>query len=394
MASLYPTGPPSTVCMSALRLEAAASALSATVDSGQCTAASIVVTRGNAVVLARGFGDRGFPATSTQPTTDVHADTVFLLASITKPLTACAMLLLVERGLLSLDDPVEKHIPEFVGGDRPSVLVRHLLSHISGLPDMVPMNLELRRAHAPLSEFVADAVTCPLLFPPGTGFSYQSAGVLLAAEIIERISGLPLRDFEQKEIFNPLGMHHSALGLGKMQLESTVRIGVGATAATNQREEEEYGGNSVYWRNQGHPWGGMHSTAEDLSILLRALLNGGSYGGCTVWSPAAVHVMTTNQNEVEVPNAPWGLGWGLRDSPVWTFFGELVSPTTFGHVGATGTVAWADPMSDVTCVILTNEMVEEGALLKRVSNIVAGACDVVGLSNNVGRVEAWSYSRL
>ena len=87
--------------------------------------------------------------------------------------------------------------------------------------------------------------------------------------------------------------------------------------------------------------------------------------------------MTTNQNGAEVPKAPWGLGWGLRDSLVWTFFGELVSPATFGHVGATGTVAWADPVSDVTCVILTNAMVEEGALLKRISNVVAGACDVV-----------------
>ncbi len=302
------------------------------------------------------------------------------------------MLLLVERGLLSLDDPVQKHLPGFAGGDRPFVLVRHLLSHISGLPDMVPKNLELRRAHAPLSEFVADALTCPLLFPPGTGFSYQSAGVLLAAEIVEKLSGLPLREFEQKEIFQPLGMIRSALGLGTMELESTVRVGVGGTAATNQREEEEYGGNSLYWRDMGHPWGGMHSSAEDLSILLRALLNGGSYGGHTVWSPAAVHAMITNQNGAEVPEAPWGLGWGLRDSLVWTFFGELVSAKTFGHVGATGTVAWADPVSDVTCVILTNEMVDDGALLKRVSNAVAAACDVVDSIGVVGKVEGWSYS--
>ena len=99
---------------------------------------------GNTVVLARGFGDRGFPSTAAEPNTAVRADSVFLLASITKPLTACSVLLLVERGLLSLDDPVQKHLPEFVGGDRPHVLVRHLLSHTSGLPDMVPANVELR----------------------------------------------------------------------------------------------------------------------------------------------------------------------------------------------------------------------------------------------------------
>ena len=145
--------------------------------------------RGNTVVLARGIGDRGFPATATEPTTAVRSDSVFLLASITKPVTACAMLLLVERGLISLDDPVSKHLPEFVGGQRPNILVSHLLSHISGMPDMVPANVELRQAHAPLSSFVDHALRCPLLFPPATDFSYQSAGILLAAEIVERISG-------------------------------------------------------------------------------------------------------------------------------------------------------------------------------------------------------------
>src|SRR5260221_4001896 len=89
---------------------------------------------------------------------------------------------------------------------------------------MLPENTELRRKHAPLSEFVKRSYTTPLLFTPGTAFRYQSMGILLAAEIVERISGMPLREFERKEIFEPLGMRHSALGLGRMRIGDTVQI--------------------------------------------------------------------------------------------------------------------------------------------------------------------------
>ena len=104
-------------------------------------------------------------------------DSIFLLASITKPLTGCAMMLMVERGLVHLEDPVTKYLPEFsptgaaLYDGAPVMRVRHLLSHSSGMPDMVTRNLHLRQQHAPLSEFVTDAMTAPLLFPPGTGFS-------------------------------------------------------------------------------------------------------------------------------------------------------------------------------------------------------------------------------
>eukprot|EP01047_Picozoa_sp_COSAG01_P096083 COSAG01_NODE_26651_length_707_cov_0.902961_1_plen_159_part_01 len=151
--------------------------------------------------------------------------------------------------------------------------VRQLLSHSSGMPDMVPRNLQLRRRHAPLSEFVADAMSAPLLFAPGTGFSYQSAGILLVAEIVERISGQPLRELLDAEIFQPLGMSRSALGLGDFVIEDTVRLsGVGSTAAKTHKEESDFGGNSRYWRDQAHPWGGMHSSAPDLAILMRCML--------------------------------------------------------------------------------------------------------------------------
>ena len=163
-------------------------------------------------------------------------------------------------------------------------------------------------------------------------------------------------------------MERSALGLGRSQLPETVWCG---TALTESEEAQSFGANSPYWRDMGHPWGGMHSTGPDLAILLQTLLNNGEYNGRRLLSPAGVRTMTTDQNWT-LP-APWGLGWGLARSRVWNCFGELSSPATFGHTGATGTVAWADPEQQLLCVVLTNQMVAGGSLLRRVSNAVAAA---------------------
>lgn len=344
--------------MDTARLEQAAKILTEETSSGRVLAASIMVTRHGKVAMHRGFG-------KLTPSADAKAvapDTVFLLASISKPVTVAALMLLVERGRVSIDDPVAKYIPEFQRGD---VLVRHLLSHTSGLPDMLPQNTELRRAHAPLSDFVKGAVVTPLLYEPGRDFSYQSMGTLLAGEIVERVSGMRLRDFEQKEIFSPLGMKSSSLGLGGRKIEDTAWCQGGGDPA----DLERFGPNSPYWRDMGHPWGGMHSTTRDLAALLQAFLNGG--GG--VWSAATVKQMTSDQNRAI--GKPWGLGWGLKTSPVWCYFGDLVSDRTFGHSGATGTVAWADPETGVVCVILTTRPSGEdgGSLLRRVSNAVAAS---------------------
>ena len=360
-------GPPASVGMSQQQLDAAASILAEQLDSGPVTAASIVVARRNRIVLARGFGKLSHDAEAPR----VRPDSIFLLASITKPVTGCALMILVDRGLVSLDDPVSHYLPEFQGGERARVTVRNLLSHISGLPDMLPQNRDLRRAHSPLSGFVQGAAKTPLLYSPGSSFRYQSKGILLAAEIVERVSGKRLRDFEKEEMFEPLGMRHSALGMGDWKLEETVWVETSPNS--NQADLDRFGPNSPYWRDMGHPWGGMHSSALDLAVLLQTMLNGGEYGGNRVFSRAAVDAMTSDQNgSLE---APWGLGWALRDSPVWNFFGELVSAKTFGHTGATGTVAWADPERDLLCVILTNRMVENGRLLRRVSNAVAASVE-------------------
>jgi len=363
---LRPDSPPA-AGVSQAQLERASHLIQSEVESGKLGAAAILVARHGRVVLHRGFG-----RLSTAPDAPaVQPDSVFLLASITKPVTACSLMLLVERGLVSLGDPVNRYLPEFEGGERGKVRVRDLLRHTSGLPDMLPDNIELRRAHAPLSEFVRHVYTTPLLFAPQSEFRYQSMGILLAAEIVEKLSGMRLRDFEKQEIFGPLGMKDSSLGLGGRRISDLVSCAL--APGTDPADDERFGPNSLYWRDVGCPWGGMHSTTSDLAILLQTFLDGGQYGGKRVFSPATVKAMTSDQN-AEI-KAPWGLGWALGRSHAWNAFGDLVSENAFGHAGATGTMAWADPATQLLCVILTNRSysADDGRFLRLVSNTVAAS---------------------
>jgi CubicO group peptidase (beta-lactamase class C family) len=368
LAQLQP-GDPASVGISHARLDRVSALLETEVSHKGLGAVSILVARRGTIVLHKGYGHlSGKPGSPA-----VEPDSVYQVASITKPVTATALMMLVERGQISLQEPASTYLPEFTGGERSKVRVLDLLAHASGLPDMLPENTELRRAHAPLSEFVKRTYTTPLVFSPGTAFRYQSMGILLAAEIVEKISGMTLRDFERKEIFDPLGMEHSALGLGGMRISDTAQIQ--ESGDSSPQDTASWGANTEYWRNMAHPWGGMHTTTLDLAILLQTFLNGGAHSGKRILSPAAVKAMTSDQNAHL--HAPWGLGWALGRSVAWNEFGDLVSPRAFGHAGASGTAEWADPETQLICVVLTNRplSMDSGRFLRLVSNAVAASVE-------------------
>src|SRR5437016_9618029 len=121
----------------------------------------------------------------------IRRDALFLIASITKPVAATAIMMLLERGRLALDDRVADYVPAFAANGKRDVLIRHLLTHTSGLPDMLPSNEKLRRAHEPLAAFLRETCRLPLLFAPGTRVNYQSMGILMLAEIVNQIAGAP-----------------------------------------------------------------------------------------------------------------------------------------------------------------------------------------------------------
>lgn len=363
-------GKPEQVGMSARRLDIVNKILSEETRSGRVTAASVLVARRGTIVLRGGWGRHSPDADSAM----AGPETVYIVASISKPITVLLLMLLVERGQVSLNDAVQKYLPEFQGPGRDKVRVQDLLTHTSGLPDMLPDNVKLREANAPLSDFVKGAMTTPLLFEPRTSFKYSSMGTLLAAEIVERVTKTPLAELEQRELFVPLNMKHTSLGLGKRALKDTALV-QGDSFAQTKKELDRYGANSLYLRKLGHPWGGMHSNVDDLGVVLQMFLNGGVYDGKRILGRATVEAMTSDQNKRI--GHPWGLGWGLQTSTAWNAFGDLSSERTFGHSGATGTVAWADPQRELLCVILTTRpwRDDRGFLLRRIGNVVQGAVE-------------------
>ena len=314
-------------------LEAAAAVLDKATNGGPVRAASLTVWQGDQR-FERGFhGKHG-------------ADSIFLIASISKPMTATGLMVLADRGELKLEDPAMKYLPEFSEGDRKDITIRHLLTHTSGMPDMLPENEDLRKAHKPLSAFVDLAMTTPLLFKPGTQYKYQSMGILLAAEIAQRITGLPLPTFLDREVFKPLGMTRTAMGMGKLEMED-VEMGQVQSAApesgAGDPSTKTWDWNSPYWRRLGAPWGGAHSTGPDIARFLNSFLHPDG----KVLKVETARKMIQNYNQGL--DTPRGIGFTLgpkANSPA-------NSEKVFGHGGSTGTLCWADPKTETICVVLT-----------------------------------------
>ena len=333
---------------------------------------AIAVGRHGKLLEPRFFGRQGPEADDGR----IRPDSTFLLASITKPVTCLAAMMLVERGLLNLSDAVVRHIPDFAAHHKEDTRVLQLMTHTSGMPDMLPNNAELRRQHAPLRTFIEGAIHAQPLFAPGTNFSYQSMGTLMIAELVQRLSGMSIRDFLKREIFDPLQLQATALGSRGLDRERLVRVQI-----PDYQRGSDFGWNSRYWQELGVPWGGMFSSPADLACICQLLLNQGQLGDVRLLSPATVAAMTRNQLQVQ-PDVPesvrrcrgWGLGWSLNHPGLAGSWGDPLSPATFGHTGATGTMCWMDPDREGFCLLLTSAIRSRAPWrLVQLSNMIAAA---------------------
>jgi beta-lactamase class C len=336
-------------------MESAARIIQKQVGEGLLESAVLRAQRG-AEKFERAFGKAG------------ATDSMFLLGSITKPFTAVAVMLLADQGELRLSDRVVKFIPEFSEGARKNVTIEQLLTHTSGLPDQLPENNALRARHAPLQDFLRGALRSPLLFAPGTKYHYQSMGILLAAGIAERVTKTTLPEFLTKELFTPLGMTRTVLGLGKYQKEDMVQCQTAHAApesGAGDPNARDWDWNSDYWRNLAAPWGGAHSTAADLSIFLRGFMHPDG----RVLREETARLMI--QDHTQGLDARRGIGFALGPAG----FGKGCSEKSFGHGGSTGTLAWADPETDTTFIILTSlpSRVSGDLILRPVSELAASA---------------------
>jgi len=307
--------------------------IQAQIDNGTLQHAVLRVQRGSEVTQ-RAFGK-------------ATPESMFLLGSITKPLTAAAVMFLVDRGELNLSDAAVKVLPEFNEGPRKHITIEQLLTHTSGLPDQLANNAELRASHAPLADFVKGAMHTPLLFAPGTRYLYQSMGILLAAEIGERVTKAPLPKFLQEQVFAPLGMKRTVLGLGGFSKSDMVPMQTehaAPEAGGGDPKAREWDWNSDYWRNLAAPWGGAHSTASDIATFLRSFMHPDG----ELMREATARLMITDHT----PKLEAHRGIGFMVGPVGLSKG--CSARAFGHSGSTGTLAWADPATDMTFVLLTS----------------------------------------
>ena len=317
--------------------------------------------------------------------TPLRDDAIFLIASITKPIVCMGVLLLVERGELSLLDRVVDFMPEFGRHGKYGAEIRHLLTHTSGLPDMLPDNVELRKMHSTLARFVERTCDVTPSFPPGRGVQYQSMGIAVLGELIARITSKTCAKFLKDEFFTPLEMFDTELGAPDQWYEGSAPIIDRVPEAVLM--EDQVGGtdwtwNSPYWRQLGAPWGGLLTTSQDLAKYAQFMLrHGATVNGTQLISPATVATATRNQLECmrDIPEferrcRPWGLGWRLDWPSHSSNFGDLLGPRTYGHWGATGTLLWIDPDAGTYALILTNKPQDHsGKLICRLSNSVAAA---------------------
>jgi CubicO group peptidase (beta-lactamase class C family) len=316
------------------RWDEAAEVLDRATTSKQLDAAVLhVVHKGEA--FTRPFGK----ATS--------GDAMFLLGSISKPINVTAVMTLFDQGKFQLDDRVKKFFPTFTGDGRDDVTIRHLLTHVSGLPDQLANNNDLRKKHAPLTEFAAETIRTRLEFAPGTKYQYSSMGILLATRIAEIISGSDILTLTDRTVFQPLGMKHSAQGLGRFKQEEMIVCqmeGAAPESGAGDPQAKEWDWNSAYWRKLGAPWGGTHASAPDIGRFLAEFM--GARGKAV--KPETARLMTRNHNPAGFTQR--GLGFGVGKGSGSTGCSER----TFGHTGSTGTLCWADPASETICVVLTS----------------------------------------
>lgn len=333
---------------------------------------TILVGRSGKAVPPRFFGKQG-PEPDAEP---IRRDGMFYMASVTKPVIYIAAMKLVERGQLNLSDRVTRYIPEYKGKDKSETQVLHFFTHSCGLPDELPDNAELRRQHVPFSKFVQRAIETDLLFKPGTQFSYSSLGTVLTAEIVQRLSGLSIREFVKREILDPLGLKSTGLGSQGFDRARIVR-----TIVPDYQKDTASNWNSVYWREMGFPAGGLLSTPEDYAVICALFLNGGQWNGVRLLSPATVRMMTSNRYDdmPEMPEPvrrtqPWGLGWRLNHLGMADNWGDLLSRRVFGHTGSTGNLVWMDPDTNGFCVMLSTYLRSRAPWrLVHLSNIIASA---------------------
>lgn len=300
--------------------------------------------------------------------TPMRTDCLFWIASMSKPITATALMMLVDEGKVRLDDPVERYLPEFRGqmrvversGDlvvlkKPAhpITVREILSHTSGLIGQSP--LEEKLDSLPLSTTALTYGLSPLEFEPGSKYEYCNPGINTAGRIIEVVSGKPFDTFLKERLFDPLNMKDTTFWPSDDQLKRLAKSY--RPNKSNDGLEELEIEQLTYplgdrTRRFTYPAGGLFSTAADLAAFCRMILNGGAVGGRRLVSESSIRAMTSTQTGSLLGQDGGGYGLGLNTSRKTAGDGGPVIPGPCGHGGAYSTTMNIDPERHLITVFL------------------------------------------
>jgi uncharacterized protein YbbC (DUF1343 family)/CubicO group peptidase (beta-lactamase class C family) len=292
-------------------------------------------------VYHKAYGNRAV-APGSEPMTK---DTIFDAASLTK-VVACtpAVMLLIERGHVRLDDRVQAYIQEFTGDGKEAITVRQLMTHTSGLRPDIETTSDWRGQQTAIRKACEEKLQAL----PGTAFRYSDINYFLLGEIVQRVSRQPLEEFVAREIYRPLKMRDTGFVPPASRLERV--------APTEVVDGKPYRGivHDPTARKMGGVAGhaGLFTTAADLSRYARMLLNHGSLNGVRIFKQETVRLMTSVQTPEAVP-VRRGLGWDI-DSRFSGPRGDIFPLGSYGHTGWTGTSLWIDPFSQSFVIFLSN----------------------------------------
>ena len=292
-------------------------------------------------------------------------DALFWIASMTKPVTGVAVLMLQDEGKLSVADPVAKYLPEFAALKTPSgksanLTITQILTHTSGLGEAT--GPAVQQAHT-LADLVPIWLAAPMQYEPGEKWKYTQSGINAASRIVEVVSGMAFDVFVQKRIFEPLGMKDTTFYPTDAQ---RARL---ATAYEKNKDSgalEPVPARADYGTRDRPPQGngGLYSTGPDYARFCQMLLNGGTFEGHRYLSAEAMKLLSTPQTG-DLPtgffqsdtygNRGANYGWGIATCVLRTpheGVAAMLSPGTFGHGGAWGTQAWIDPVKGIACIMM------------------------------------------
>ncbi len=331
------------------------------IRDGQIPGAVVLVGHDGEIIYRKAFGERALEPRREAMT----EDTIFDVASLTKVIaTTTAVMQLAEKGQIRVNDPVAKYIPEFAENGKEEITVRELLTHHSGLPKDLDLSQPWEGRETALRMAYADKPT----YPPGSRFLYSDVNFIVLGALVERVSGLSLDEYCQKNILTPLQMTRTRFLPPAAWFPKT--------APTQYDEHEKMLRGIVHdptARRMGGVAGhaGLFSTADDLAKFAQALLD-----GTTILSPLMIEKMTTPQ-QPPTSQVLHGFGWDI-DSPFSSNRGELLPVGSFGHTGFTGTSLWIDPTTRTFIIVLANAVHPRGkgsavALRSKIATAVTAA---------------------